>query len=326
METASIHNYTSNAYLSRIILSAGFLLLFLHHFIFSIPQNAQWIFFVITILVAGIPHGALDHLVAQQNSIAQNKYFSSLRFYLTYLSRMVIYGACWYLFPSIAMILFIVMSAFHFGETDINIPLSSSNMSERIFQIAYGLMIVFVLVFSHREEVLPILLFLEPSTDSILFTLFQQTSILILLSVTVVFMLLSLAWLQIKQPQSLKWYFSQFAQIGSLIVAMIFLPFPMAFAFYFGCWHSLHSLENIRRHLSGSGNNTLLITDVLKKCIPYSVIAFTGITLLALVANYTGNKYLLLFIFFVGIAILTAPHLEVMSTMYTQVRKKDHHR
>jgi len=273
-------------------------------------------------LFTGIPHGALDHLVAKQNSVLQNRSFSSIHFYTAYLSRMAAYGICWYFFPSFSLVFFILISAFHFGETDIVIIDTHRHLSILFLQATYGLLIVLILILTHTKEVLPILAITGHNNSSVITGIFEPKNRLLFLSIAFVLMLFSLCWLHIKRSLTFTGYRNFIVQTALLILPVILLPLPLAFTFYFGCWHSLHSLENIRQHLSKAEGNEISFISILKKCIPYSLVAFAGIAVLIVLVNYSGSQYLLLFIFFIGIAILTAPHLEVMSHMYAQIRKK----
>lgn len=323
METRSIQSYSGNTALSKVLLLIGLLLVLWNTCIIPIPETIQWIFFATTILIAGIPHGALDHLVAQQNSSLQKQSFSSTQFYLTYVSRMALYGVCWYFFPSIALLLFIVLSAFHFGETDIPVPASISKPSAIILQTGYGLLIVLVLLLTHAEEVLPILSTIEKQNTRFLSLIFTtKISISIILAILSICIFYCIR-LQKKEGLSIHWLLNILFRTLAIGAIIICLPLPLAFAFYFGVWHSVHSLENIRQHLSSSHSEFISTKRLLKKCIPFSVIAFLGITVLILFANYLQTESVFLFFFFVGIAILTAPHLEVMSHMYQHLRKKD---
>jgi Brp/Blh family beta-carotene 15,15'-monooxygenase len=323
MEANSFQQYSGNPILSRVLLCIGIVLMLWNNYIIPIPENIQWIIFAITILLAGIPHGALDHLVAQQNSTLQHQKFSSIQFYITYLSRMILYGICWYFFPSFSLLLFIVLSAFHFGETDLSLPVTIIKKSATFLQTTYGLLIVLVLLLTHAQEVLPILSLIEKQNGDFLAMIFNtNTSIFILIGILIL-LLISFFWIHQSHPLSTKWYLTIFIRTVFLLMIIVSLPLPLAFAFYFGCWHSLQSLENIRQHLSNTNAGVISFTGLLKKCIPYSVIAFSGIAILILIATYLKTESVFLFFFFVGIAILTAPHLEVMSHMYEHLRKKD---
>lgn len=323
MEARSIHQYSGNTALSNVLLAIGLLLVLWNNYIIPIPENIQWIFFAATILIAGIPHGALDHLVAKQNSILQKQRFSSTQFYLTYLSRMALYGICWYFFPSFALLVFIVLSAFHFGETDLPVPLSITKKAAIALQTNYGLLIVLVLLLTHAEEVLPILSMIEKQNAGVISFIFTpEISAYIIFAVLCV---LILQLIRLQKTYALPFHGYLNITIRTLAISgiILYLPLPLAFAFYFGGWHSIHSLENIRQHLSSSQSEVISFISLLKKCIPYSIIAFSGIGILILLATYLKTESVFLFFFFIGIAVLTAPHLEVMSHMYEHLRKKD---
>jgi Brp/Blh family beta-carotene 15,15'-monooxygenase len=323
METSSIQSYSGNTVLNKVLLSIGLLLVLWNTCIIPIPETIQWIFFAATILIAGIPHGALDHLVAQENSSLQKQSFSSTQFYLTYLSRMALYGICWYFFPSFALLLFIVLSAFHFGETDIPVPTSVPKQSAVILQTCYGLLMILVLLFTHAEEVLPILSTIEKQNATFLSMIFTTQTSLSIIAVVVSACIFYCIRLQKNHGLSIHWLLNILFRTLVILGIIVSLPLPLAFAFYFGVWHSVHSLENIRQHLSSSQSEHISCIGLLKKCIPFSVIAFVGIGVLMLFATYLQTESVFLFFFFVGIAILTAPHLEVMSHMYQHLRKKD---
>jgi Brp/Blh family beta-carotene 15,15'-monooxygenase len=91
----------------------------------------------------------------------------------------------------------------------------------------------------------------------------------------------------------------------------------LGFAFYFGLWHSLLSFNVIKQQLqiknSWSGWKQLIV-----KALPYSLVAWIGL----MVIMYFGTrKYSLPEIvsyLFIGIAILTLPHLQIFSKSLNQ--------
>ncbi len=324
MEISSLQQYTGNATISRVLLSAGVLLVLWNNCIMPVPETIQWIIFATTILIAGIPHGALDHIVAKQNNSLQHQQFSSTQFYLRYLSRMLLYGICWYFFPSFALLLFIVLSAFHFGETDLPLPVSVHKRSAIVLQTNYGLLIVLVLLLTHSQEVLSILTIIEKDNPVLLSAIFKPLHSTLIIFITFSFLILNFVWQYRSHRLSPEKYIKIAFRTILILGIIVSLPLPLAFAFYFGCWHSLQSLENIRQHLSNSGSKQMSFIHLLQKCIPFSLVAFIGIGVLTFLATYLQTESVFLFFFFVGIAILTAPHLEVMSDMYEHLRKKEY--
>lgn len=323
MEVSSLQQYTGNTVLNSVLLSIGLFIVLWNNFIMPLSEPIQWILFGITILIVGIPHGALDHIVAKQNSTLQKLPFSSARFYLTYVSRMALYGICWYFFPSFSLLLFIVLSAFHFGETDLPLPSSVKKKSSILIQTNYGLLIVLVLLLTHAEEVIPILSIIKQENTAFITTVFETMNAFRIIIITLVLLILNFVWLHRSHKLSTHRYLNIAFRTSLILVIIIYLPLPLAFAFYFGCWHSLQSLENIRQHLSHAAHEIVGYKRLLRQCIPYSLIAFLGIGVLMALATFLQTESVFLFFFFVGIAILTAPHLEVMSHMYEHLRKKD---
>lgn len=322
METPTPKSESFHSTLSRTILASAIIVIIFHRLVVPIDATIQWIFFGISIGLAGIPHGALDHLVAKQNNIVRQRPFSSFNFYIKYLGKMFLFGLCWYLFPTTALILFILMSSFHFGETDINIPKASMGLIAMMFQTIYGLFIILTLLFSHTDSVIPIVNLINGNDLSPINYVFQPIVSKSILSITGLFLILTGIIFQVKNRLPISFYTSLLIQTICILTILILLPLPLAFGFYFGCWHSLLSLENIRLHISQTGKKTMSWNTLIQQCIPFTMLAFLGIAVLILLTTYSNNQNVYLLGFFIGIAILTAPHLEVMSHMYTELRLK----
>jgi Brp/Blh family beta-carotene 15,15'-monooxygenase len=95
------------------------------------------------------------------------------------------------------------------------------------------------------------------------------------------------------------------------------MPLILGFAFYFCAWHSVLSFKIILNHVSWQTKSPQF---VLKKLIPTNVVAwlFLGV----LLVYFKSDLNTLLAILFLGIAILTAPHIGVISKMlYAQKMK-----
>jgi hypothetical protein len=110
--------------------------------------------------------------------------------------------------------------------------------------------------------------------------------------------------------------------LAIVTISAVTLSLPISFAIYFGLWHSIISLENIRLHLSVSAKKEMTWLKLLAKCIPFTLFSFIGIFALIFFFDLNKNIDLFLMGLFIGISILTLPHQEVMSKMYFQIRKK----
>jgi Brp/Blh family beta-carotene 15,15'-monooxygenase len=94
---------------------------------YALLQN-QWIendislliFCFILILTLGVSHGALDHLRGAKilKPILKGRWF--LVFYPGYISLSLFVIICWILFPSISLLIFLLVAGYHFGEEDLS--------------------------------------------------------------------------------------------------------------------------------------------------------------------------------------------------------------
>jgi hypothetical protein len=60
---------------------------------------------------------------------------------------------------------------------------------------------------------------------------------------------------------------------------------------------------------------------MIQQLLPYTAVAFAGILALIALITISGSASLPTAGFLIGIAVLTAPHFEVMSEMYSVLRK-----
>jgi beta-carotene 15,15'-dioxygenase len=303
------------------LLLFGAILVVFHNYIFSIPVSMQWFLFVGTMLITGIPHGAIDHLVDEQNVINSQKSFSMFSFLVKYVSKMMIYALIWWFFPVMAITIFIGISAFHFGETDLLI-LPKHRKSEKFLFLAYGWVLLNLLFFTHQTEVVLILKSLPRFLDG-----FTQALVLLLgkykiqyFSVCGVLFLIACA--NYCRSKNLILPLVTILIQGVIILFICAkLPFLLAFAFYFGIWHSLLCFQSIRQYLI-ENQQLLAWENLAKKALKFSLIAIFGILFFIVIGNYYSHSSNLLFWLFIGIAVLTAPHMEVMSGMFDTIKTK----
>jgi Brp/Blh family beta-carotene 15,15'-monooxygenase len=107
----------------------------------------------VVIFLFGILHGANDlALYAKIDSKTTNKSFKKIVFYYVLI---IIFGILlFYCVPTLALLLFLIFSGYHFGEQHWNyLKKSGSQISTIIFQTIYGLFIFSMLFYFHESEV-----------------------------------------------------------------------------------------------------------------------------------------------------------------------------
>lgn len=302
-----------------ILLFVGFAMLFVHQYIQQISVEGQFLAFAVGILFLGIPHGAADLLVANQNADNSKKRFSILFFFANYLGRLVGFGAMLWFFPLIGNILFIFLAAYHFGETDLH-RFKTDTLLGKFLVTSYGLVILSLILMPNFNEVRPILLLFKAGSDNLAFINWLDSHRIGLIFSAVVLFLVSAIVYFLKNKEiifSENRYFS--LQFLLILVILYNLPMVLGFTFYFVIWHSTLSLKNITSYLrNNSSFNTA--NRVIRQIVFYSLLAIGGI----LIFGFTGfmfiNNNAIMAYSFLGLAVLTAPHMQVMHDMYHKIR------
>ena len=97
----------------KIYLSFCFALILLEQF-FSNDLEISVFIFATILLIGGLPHGALDFFILK-NIFKTKNFISSL---IIYLFIATVFYILFFLFPEIIFIIFLIYSAFHFGDSD----------------------------------------------------------------------------------------------------------------------------------------------------------------------------------------------------------------
>ena len=303
-------NYKSNRFKFLILA----FVLFVIHYFFPLHSTLQLIFFGLGVILFGIPHGSLDHFIYHKERNEAMNMRSISKFLLFYLGFAVLYASLWLISVELSILLFIVISAYHFGEMDLKGLAIKTSFSSRILFSFYGLLFL-----------VNYLLFQFPNVESILlgFPDFEQSQIerLRLLygyqeEVMIASLLIFIPILSIYLFQSKLLGLVQLETVLQLVVLMLIvfnLPILLGFGFYFNIWHAGLSMIEIKKFLGWQDKSYWFI---YRKSWLTNGLSFLMIGLLFVV--FKGNLERLLAIFFMSIAILTAPHMKVISVLFSK--------
>ena len=305
-------NYKSNRFKFLILA----FVLFVIHYFFPLHSTLQLIFFGLGVILFGIPHGSLDHFIYHKERNEAMNMRSISKFLLFYLGFAVLYASLWLISVELSILLFIVISAYHFGEMDLKALAIKTSLSSKILFSFYGLLFL-----------VNYLLFQFPNVESILlgFPDFEQSQIerLRLLygyqeEVMIASLLIFIPILSIYLFQSKLLGLVQLETVLQLVVLMLIvfnLPILLGFGFYFNIWHAGLSMIEIKKFLGWQDKSYWFI---YRKSWLTNGLSFLMIGLLFVV--FKGNLERLLAIFFMSIAILTAPHMKVISVLFSKER------
>ncbi|MBC7536273.1 MAG: Brp/Blh family beta-carotene 15,15'-dioxygenase [Ferruginibacter sp.] len=305
-----------------VLLAVGCLLLFLQQFFPPISINLQFIIFMTGIILLGIPHGAADILVATQSADMENKTFSKFRFLSIYVGRIILFAVIFYFLPLLANFIFIIFAAYHFGETDLY-QFKTDTLPGKIFVISYGLVILSVILLHHFEEVKPLFLQFQSGKENITVINWIEANRYKILSVSGILFFTSTFIYFLKNAHLDNNENGYFLIRFAVILFILFnLPMLLGFTFYFVVWHSFLSLNNIVTYLKNKNKFSNYI--ITRQIAFYSTLAIAGIVLVGMTGFIFLNASATMSYLFLGLAVLTAPHMQIMHEMYYRIRRGLH--
>ena len=239
---------------------------------------------VIGVVLLGLPHGALDPFIAKR-LWSQNPYFTQLRFWVTYAAIAMICAMLWLMAANAALILFLLVSAYHFGS-------DWQNRGPRWGRFAYGASIVTLPALRYPDTVGEIYRALGATLASSIVITSQVIAI-----VAIVIASASL----LRQTSSRR---HDVRELAFIFFGGLFIRPLLFFICYFCLLHSpRHLLETAQRL------NLYGMLPIVRAVLPALVatLALAAVLWYFLPPNLPANKTLQ--IVFIGLAAITVPHM-----------------
>jgi Brp/Blh family beta-carotene 15,15'-monooxygenase len=299
-----------------LILLGGVLLMLVNRNFYEFSEQLQLEVFVVGLLLLGIPHGGADRLIAYKNFSYKSVGFSNTKFNLMYLGNMALFLAVLFCFPVSGFIIFLLFSAYHFGQSDLQM-LSTQSIWGKVLVFNYGLLILGIIFLPDFAQVQLSILTLNSNVRTTeMLKWVNENHLRILVAIIFLFVLSGLLYFLCNNARSKLNYVQLFQNLG-VIVILYNLPLLLSFSFYFLLWHSVFSLKSILKYLLK--DKSIDATLVIKEIVRNSLIATLGIILCGLAGyKYATNPNLVIYAV-LGLAVLTTSHMQIMHQMYNQV-------
>lgn len=275
-----------------------------------VPINIQLILFLVILLVTGIPHGSLDLYLEERRYFVNNVKFNRIWFIGKYIFDILSYTVFWFFFPNISLLIFICITAYHFGEIDW-IRKNNSILNSILFSF-HGLLLILFIIVIHIKDTATIIYVLVKKDFTLQQIITIGNSLTLYCCVGAVFLLAfvfilkrSINW----KPSEAIFFLVQTLLLYSIITA---LPFYLSFMFYFGIWHSVLSFDIIRKQLNFV-NNVDSWKRIINKSLPFVFIAIFTIVGFSFSSFSFSFSNTFIKNIIIGISVLTLPHLQVFS-------------
>ena len=276
---------------------------------------------LVLILFIGIPHGANDHLLFFNliNRRIDEKNHKSNLFFGSYIGLILLYVVCWYLFPTFSLGLFILISIYHFGQSNLYTSPIESKFIKLISIFLSGSFVLLTPIFAHIETALPVIQTLSKNPS--LITLPEEIGKKLSISVGIL-MIIHWAILMLTKNINLKNGLQEIFNTFLLFGLFYYSPLWIGFAIYFTLWHAIPSIEDQINFFKTSRANYNL-GKYVRDIFPFSLIALLG---LYLAFQFSGNYISVnqgIALLFSFIAVITLPHMILMGLLYQHVEEKN---
>lgn len=268
--------------------------------------------FILGMVFTGIPHGATDHVIFSYKEKAAGREVSIARFLMLYLMGIAIYSLFWYVLPLISLLIFLLISAYHFGQSQFTyVDLPENHPFKFVMYMSWGLWVLAAIIFLNPIESQEILSGLVLEEVSTLFSL--RFEILLLLTLTVLLLFITGYFLRFF---TLTAFAFECLNLVVLATVSYFAGLLISFTVYFALWHSLSSI-NWEIKVFRLEQAQFSWRDFVKHAWPFSLISFVGIAILLAAGSFLSTLISPFLLFFIAISVLTLPHMVYMQQFYS---------
>ena len=294
--------------MSKIIKSRTLVFLISIGLSYLLPVIYQDIFGFLLILSIGVIHGANDLLIIKKYT-RKDSLKSQISYFLYYLGLVLLGFLFFYVFPSIALLSFVLVSIYHFGEQHWESNSINTYMykGKKIFPIILHGSTFFLIIFINNIEVVNDVL---ASFNTIFLDHFVlQTLLIILFSIYMLMLLL------------LKLFRRYF--LGELLFFLLLYLLTMnstliyGFSIYFIFFHSILSIKDQVSFIYDD-DNSQYIKKYLINALPYFLLALFSLVGFYLFIDIESID--IIPIVFTFLAAITFPHVIVIEKMYSSMK------
>lgn len=252
-----------------------------------------WGILALGFLSVGLAHGALDHLTSKKITTKKQLAY----FVTSYLLKSALFGIVWWFSSDVALVLFILYSAWHFGQADFK----EWNLKPSWQSFSWGIVLLSMILFFHTEE-LSVILQQIPNLAAVqLLQEIPDNGMLFIQMFTV-----SVGLILARLNHSTKLLFTLLYLLMASQLSLL-----MAFGIYFVLQHSINGWK----HLSVGLNKDSSV--MWKNALPFTIGGAGIIFYFLLFANqnYVG-------LFFIILSCLSLPHVFSMHQFYQLTSSK----
>lgn len=260
----------------------------------------------------GIAHGAIDnHLYGFKNA-AEN-----YKFIIIYVLVAILFALVWYIQSDTAFSIFLLISAYHFGQSQFADFANKVRLIDRLFFISWGSSLLFAFLYFNQSSLTQSYLTGQMDVNALKFLIDYALYGLIVSSALLV--LFFSVYLYLKQL-SIQRLLIELYQLF-IISVVFFLASPLlGFTMYFVILHAVRVLFHEFNFLNEK-NSSFSIFKFFKLLLPFTILSIAGLGVFAALISYFELSISIPFLAIIFISCLTVPHSLVMDLFYLRGRQ-----
>jgi Brp/Blh family beta-carotene 15,15'-monooxygenase len=288
----------------------------IHLIVGDMPPWVDITVLMLSLVITGIPHGAIDHVIYLTKANVIKRKASLFRdFFIPYVGLIGLTIIVWVIIPDYMFWIFLLVAAYHFGQSQLfYIPNTLHPFFKGLMYALWGIMLLSGLWHVHWESQVANISSVfswDLSNNGSLYVMIEVVSKISLVLIIGGFLLL---WLT--KTIGIKTMLVELMVVGILLGMIQVLPLYTAFAIYFGLWHSMRVILTEFYFLKKASFAKLTISGFVKSFIPFSILSFAGLALLIGISYLLESKITPFMLFLIFISSLTMPHAFFMEKMY----------
>jgi len=266
------------------------------------------------LLFLGIPHGAIDNVL-----YIRDRKISNFRFIGIYLIIIASNVLLWFVAPVLAYGLFLILSAYHFGQSQFSHYFKSQPLLIKTLFSLWGLAILSALVFFNLGEIYQIM---ADSDEFSKFGIVHGENFMTYFFFTSFFGTIAiLIYLSIKKIISIETLLMELLVLSLVLICFFLMPLLIGFTLYFVILHSFKVLREEFNFLL-SDQKVHSFKSFMAMITPFTLLSIFGIAFLFGLIYFDIFNMSYGYCLLIVISSITLPHVFVMDNFYDLLFKR----
>ena len=257
------------------------------------------------VVLIGLPHGAFDGAIARHLGYSRTL-GGLIKFITVYLGFAAAVVVFWVWQPGLALALFLLISAVHFGYGDTT---AAGGVTRAVQIVAHGGVAVFGISLFHLQQVTPLYAALA-NGDVMLAVMMTEIFPVFIMPVAALYLIAAIRDAGLRP---------RLVELALLCLLLSVVPPLVGFAIYFCVIHTGRHM----RHIWDRVSSHTAPRHIISQAVWFTLVSWGGGAIMLLWLDSGNISQDLLRVIFIGLAALTVPHMILIDGLFRRRDVKD---